>query len=290
MNILNFSGSNNVASSVQTLVQNVVNQYIVRPTGLIASQGVSGYVFDIIDDEEFSVDSDITDHYVEANYAIQDHIALRPEHFTLRGYVAELGDIFQYALTQIYQQVIGLPLVTSFAPVFTQQATKVYETSQQAVNNAGQVVYQAGSAYNLFAGLSTTATKQQNAFQYFYNLWQARVLCNVETPFAVFSNMSIERVRALQRGTSRTVSDFEVTFKKMRIIKNAVTTSAPVSNFNPEMEVFEISDSYTGRAADMVSQSVNTGQGSGSSVSPTGNMYTTGDLSRSWSIPGQVGA
>lgn len=73
-----------VVKSLSTLDQ----QAIVRPNNPPA--GIAGFLFDVDLNQRAELTSDITDHYVEANTAIQDHIALRPETVVLRGLVAEL--------------------------------------------------------------------------------------------------------------------------------------------------------------------------------------------------------
>src|SRR6185312_8744514 len=40
-----------------------------------------------------SLESDITDHYIENNTAIQDQIALKPVIITTHGFIGELNDI-----------------------------------------------------------------------------------------------------------------------------------------------------------------------------------------------------
>lgn len=215
---LNFnyaSGQGNILQDAKNLASSVVNQFIVRPLGSPNIIGVSGFVFDILDDEEISIDSDITDHYVEANYAVQDHIALRPVRFTLRGFVAEVVDDAPNALASIYSRIKGLESLGGLAPEFNVQDAQFYATVNDTVQKVTNVINQAKSIYQLFGDSSTTDNKQQKVFQYFYNMWKTRQLCQVETPFMVFDNMAIESVRALQSGASRFVSDFNITFKQI---------------------------------------------------------------------------
>lgn len=61
---------------------------LIRPQN--PPEGISGFLFDIIGDESISLESDITDNFLENNTAIQDQIALRPEIITVHGLVAEL--------------------------------------------------------------------------------------------------------------------------------------------------------------------------------------------------------
>jgi len=135
--------------------------------------GQYGFVFDIADEEQMYLDSEITDHYVEANYAVQDHIARRPERFMIRGFVAEMSDIFPATMLSLLTNIQSLSSIGGFLPTFAAQATQVYSKIADVASKAGQVLNQAQNVYDIFFSKSTTATKQQNAFNYFYNLWDA---------------------------------------------------------------------------------------------------------------------
>jgi len=220
--------STNVQSNVSTLpalVSNVTSQFIVRPTDNPSLIGVSGFIFDLIGTEEFSLDSDITDHYTENNSAIQDHIALRPEKFMLSGYVGELSNNFSNFFLNILTEAQSFGTVLGLAPKFSIQATQVYNSIAAVTSSVAAVVNQAQNIYSLFSGVSTTANKQQNAFQYFYNLWLSRQLCEVETPWGILQNMAIENVRVKQDEQTRIISDFTVTFKAIRFANTLSLTS-----------------------------------------------------------------
>ena len=216
MNDLNFSGTQTPIQSAKNLVDNVINQFIVRPQGGRPVIGAGGFVFDIIEDEEISIDSDITDHYVEANSAIQDHIALRAERFTLRGYVGELTDIFSNTAINTLLSITSLSSIGGFMPEFAAQAANVYTKISDVASKVGTVLNQAQNLFDLVQQKSTFSTKQQQAFQAFYSYWSTKQLLTVETPFVIFENMAIESIRSRQRGDTRDRSDFSITFKKMR--------------------------------------------------------------------------
>lgn len=289
MPYLDFSGSQGLIKNVGNLVSNVVNQFIVRPTGDPNKVGISGFVFDILDDEEVMMDSDITDHYVEDNYAVEDHIALRPIRFTLRGYIGELTDIFPNTFLSILTNIQSLSSIGSFLPAFTSQATQFYASIADKASQVGQIINQAKNLYDIFKFKSTNATKQQNAFQYFYVLRESRQLCDVETPFMLFKNMAIESVRALQKGDTKFITDFSITFKQIRTV-STVTYRNPESvgtleeNFNNLDNLNEINDfefpSQAGRCAEMSSEVVYKGQTAGESFDSDGSAVNTGLLSR----------
>ncbi|RTL04652.1 hypothetical protein EKK58_10100 [Candidatus Dependentiae bacterium] len=220
----------NPIQKVDNLVANVVNQYIVRPTGGNNTTGINGYVFDILDDEEVAIDSDITDHYVESNYAIQDHWAQRPLKLSVKGYVAELRDVFPNGLLGILMKIQSLQSIGGFLPRFASQATQIYAKTAAVVARAGEVVNQAKNISALMGQYSTTATRQQEAYKKFYDMWVSRQLCSVETPYGVFNNMAIESLRVIQRGNTKLVSDFEISFKQINTVSTKVTPALNVLN------------------------------------------------------------
>ena len=82
-------GTHIIRSDSVSIFQNLSTlqaQAIVRPQNPPA--GISGFLFDVAEDDEFSLQSEITDHYVEDNSAMQDNWAIRPEEITLTVVVA----------------------------------------------------------------------------------------------------------------------------------------------------------------------------------------------------------
>lgn len=224
------NNQSNVVQNVSNLVSNVVNQYIVRPTGDIPSTGISGFVFDVVAEEEVVMESEVTDHYVEDNYAVQDHVAQKPIMFTVKGFVAEISDIFPNTLLTMLTTIQALAPIGSYSTQFTTQANQVYNSISNAVSPIANYIAQAKNIYSILTNASTTATKQQAAYQTFKNFWLNRQLCTVETPFEVLTNMLIMRVAPMQDEMTRLISQFIVTFKQIRTV--STQTISPVIN-NP---------------------------------------------------------
>ena len=102
-----------VVKSLSTLEQKA----IVRPNN--PPPGIAGFLFDIVGDEWVELQSDITDHFVEDNTAINDQIALRPEQVTVRGIVAELtnaGAQPDAPIPPINPLPTNIPLQPQFTP------------------------------------------------------------------------------------------------------------------------------------------------------------------------------
>ena len=183
------------------------------------------YIFDTRSDEEINLESDITDNWVEDNSTMQDHIGLKPMLITLAGYVGELKNTPRNDVQAITQG--STPLISSFgflAPKLTTQAQYVlnranevygiYEKANRDVGRLEQVLKD--------VPVPDEASKQQQAFGRFYELWKTRQLCTVYTPFGVFNSMAILKVTANQGEESAFYSSFTVTFKEVRIASRLI--------------------------------------------------------------------
>jgi len=218
-------------NNLPVLVDNVTSQFIVTPP-TPNTIGVSGFIFDIIGNEDIMLDSDITDSFTETNISYQDQIALRPEQFTLSGYVGELVNDFSNQFTDVITALANFGIVPNQGPTLNAQDEQYYDQLALTAASINSIVNTAADIYSLFSAFSTTVTRQQNAFQYFYNLWLSRTLCQVETPWGTLENMAILNVRARQDEVTRLITDFSITFKAMRFANTTtalVTSTAPTS-------------------------------------------------------------
>lgn len=178
-----------------------------------------------------TVESDITDHYTEDNTAIQDQIALKPVTITTQGFIGELNDLAPNAAFQAAQVAAAkLSIVGAYAPELSITAQLAYNEAFFAYQTAANLVNNAVSAYNSINGtpagetvISGTGissipaqTQQQKYFQIFYGYWNSRTLFTLQTPWAIFTDMAIKSLRAIQSAETNVITDFEVTFKQIR--------------------------------------------------------------------------
>ena len=250
--------NDNVAANqttLPTLVSNVTSQFIVTPP-TPTTIGVSGYIFNIIGNEEFSCDAEITDSYTETNITYQDQIALRPEQFTLYGYVGEVVNQFSNSGVSLLTVLAIFGIVPGMGANFNTQDEQFYDKMALVQNNVNNAINLATSIFGLFSTVSTTVTKQQKAFSYFYNLWLSRTLCQVETPWGVMENMAILNVRARQDETTRLVSDFSVTFKAMRFASTTIGTQTSPATTSPTQSALPVPSTIGSPQATAVLQSV----------------------------------
>lgn len=179
-----------------------------------------------------SLTSEITDHFVEDNTVINDQIALKPEIITVQGFIGELNNIVPESLKPLRFAAEKLQILSAYTPALSISAQVAYNTAEQlyrtaqttkaaidswrTVNLSGQQVNVIGSNGLRDQRPNQTQTKQQVAFQQFYGYWRTRTLFTIQTPWAIFSNMAIQSLRAIQSEETRMITDFEITFKMMR--------------------------------------------------------------------------
>lgn len=200
--------------------------------GGLGTLGINGFIFDIAEESEISLESEITDHYIEDGSAVQDHIALRPERVTLRGYVGEMVYRKDGEKSFIRQASEKLTTIASYLPVVSEYADRIYNDIAR-INTEDEGLFSfstieklfdtGGDVYKAYRDINIPQDKQSEAFIYFEALRNSRKLLTVQTPYRYYTDMAIETVKFIQNPQSRDGSDVEVTLKKIRFAK--VTTS-----------------------------------------------------------------
>lgn len=223
MTTLDIQEASNLASFV-------ANQAIISPLGDPYTIGISGLIFDIVGRVSVKAAADVTDHFVEANYAIQDHVALKPLIVTMDGKAAELVNVFQpNVLQEIFSEITGLIPLAGLAPTFNIQDSQFYAEMNNIAQLGQNIVNTSSTAYQIFSAVATLVTRQQSVFQFLINMRNTRQLCTVETPFAIFENMIIEDLDCEQTEDTTKISDFSVRFKQILTV-NSVQGTAIVSS------------------------------------------------------------
>lgn len=164
--------------------------------------------------------SEITDHYVEDNVAVQDHIALKPLTVNVQGFVGELiSDQLDFRPGTNEQ----LNFYESKLTPLSQYAPDVHANVLRLRNTATRLAQTAELARDSYSNFKDglASTQQQDAFNLFYAYQQNRVLFTIQTPWAVFTNMAIETMRAIQNSESRFMTSFEMNFKQMNFVRTS---------------------------------------------------------------------
>lgn len=201
-----------------------LNQYVVTP---LLAFGIGGFVFDIEGEARVELNNEITDHYVENNSVVQDHIAVKPKKITLRNYVGELTSpgvpsSNTSAVNTVTQKLVQLGALVPALTAGAQQAQSIFQQSQNNSLTGGALVTAgAGTAANLYALvknlISSQSNKQQAAYQYFKAMRDTRQIFSIQTPFEFMTNMAIESIVAVQPEDSLYISNFAITLKEIRV-------------------------------------------------------------------------
>lgn len=239
----------------------------------------SALIFQYEGEQSMSLESDITDHYVEDNSPVQDQIAIKPEVYTTRGFIGELNDVLPAALQPLQKVANALVTIDAYTPQLSVTALLKFNEAVFAYENAASIANSAVAAFSslssLFgndtgeivngsgvftSGSPTAQNKQQVMFQQIYGYWNTKTLFNIQTPWAIFSNMAILNVKAVQDEETRMITDFQVTFKKIRTATTSITTVAGIS---------------AGRAATQSASLTNQGTSSGGSSTSLGSSISS---------------
>lgn len=174
-----------------------------------------GFLFHYEGEQSVSFQSDITDHYVEDNTAVQDQISLKPIIITTHGFIGELNDVPPYALALLKFAADKLTPIGPWAPKASVTAQLAYAEALQLYQTANVLKNAAVSAFNAITG-GKAQNLQQQAFNNFYGYYQSRTLFTVQTPWQTFPNMAIMSCRAVQDADTNSITDFDLQFKQIR--------------------------------------------------------------------------
>lgn len=172
----------------------------------------AGFLFHVIGEESLNYQADITDHYVEDNATMQDHIAQKPLTILLSGYISELNNVVPVELRTLKNIANKLELLGAYTPTITATALRAYNTADQVY----RAYKKTEDAYKTAIGGKGAVTKQAKAWNEFDTYFKNRTLFYVQTPWAKFKNMAIQTMRIVQSDTDKNSTDFEITFKQIR--------------------------------------------------------------------------
>ena len=189
---------------------------------IVAPENISGavYLFDTRDEEEATLESDITDHWVEDNTARQDHIGLKPITISLSGYVGELTNKLPVPLQPLKSAETVLSGTNPFLPQLTTQTQYILNRAQEVYGIYEKANETVSRLEDKLRGIEVpqSATKQEAIFMKFFDMWKSRTTSTIYTPFGAFESMAITNVTATQTGDTVYMSSFKIKFKQIRIV------------------------------------------------------------------------
>jgi hypothetical protein len=178
------------------------------------------FLFDIITNNDLVVEADITDQYVEDNTARQDHMALKPLEYTLRGFVSEKVFYRRQEITdKIADGLSKLQPIAILAPTVSNYASTVIAASSYVEASVNRYIKNINSIKSLFNKNKTVnITRQEQVAQDLIKLRDNRVLVNLDTPFGKFENYLVKSAKIEQEETT-TQSQVVVTVKEYRSVQ-----------------------------------------------------------------------
>lgn len=224
MSVLNSVGlvTNGISAGASALSLVGLTKALVTPDN--PPPGIAGFLFDIPETETVTHTAQITDNWVETNYAIQDHVAFEPVKITLTGKAAELVYKKSAAAKYIAQVIGRLGPLGVLQPSVSQKAAQYISEAERLFSAAESAVNEIGTLYDAVSGGQPKLNKQQKAFQTFETFFYGRARLTVQTPWKTYQNMIIETWSADQNAETVNESSFTVTFKQLKIVASEVNT------------------------------------------------------------------
>lgn len=174
--------------------------------------------FGIAENSTFTRKSQITTHYTEENYAINDHWAIEPIEYILSGLIGEV--IYRPSKNwanklqeKIPNYVKGLSVISPTFDNYTTSAINLTQAVEESYNRYKQLAKNA--LRSIGYGSSPTTSNQKKVADELNSLIDNKQLVTVYTPFGVLENMAILNA-SLTQEKSLYQSRLEVTLREWR--------------------------------------------------------------------------
>lgn len=177
--------------------------------------GIDGFLFDIQETDEISLNSQVTESYTEDNSAIADHITLEPIKIRLTGVVVELVQVTSKYEKFLQETIDRLKPLGILSPGMSASA-------QEHLTEATRLKSAASSALNIYNNLTDPdgvgKTKQEKAYAELENKWLNRGRITVQTNWKTFKNMIIESITFNQDEKTKHQTNITISFKEVRTV------------------------------------------------------------------------
>lgn len=200
-----------------------------------------GVYFDIIQEHSVSLQSQITENYMENNTAIADHIANAPIKVSLRGVSGEVVYVPSIteestqglseggALTKLYNFTNGKIGNVSYGSEKLTSIVQLLPPVDNITQLAKNAVTSIEASFNRYKKIIKDFTnpeiKEQKIRKIYRNLCTLRenkTALIVHTPYDIFDNMYIESI-TLRQGNIKYITDIELTLKQVYFSETETT-------------------------------------------------------------------
>ena len=206
--------------------QNITKGAIVSSNDTKAQPELAIY-FDIVSEDTISLQSQITDNYLENNEPVADHIANSPLTISLRGVAGELvyepasaEGVIDYLeekfnLSQKLQKFSILRAILPPVDNATYLARNMALYVGASINRYNEILKRYSSEYERQARL-------KNIYQELSSIWKSRQSLIVRTPYETFDNMYIQSLVLRQR-EQLFITDIEISLKQIYFVDTQTT-------------------------------------------------------------------
>ena len=162
--------------------------------------------------------SQITTHYTEANYAINDHWAVEPLTYKLSGLIGEViyrpsTNWSNKALARIKNYTAPLSIISPTFDSYTQSAINLTNQVEEVYKRYVQTAKKAIRSAGLSDSISTS--NQEFVFNQLNTLVDNRQFVTIYTPYGTYDNMAIIDVQINQDDTLY-MSKLDITLQQWR--------------------------------------------------------------------------
>ena len=212
-----------------------IHDYLQKQEDAIGSalflEGINNQIvlfekFGVCTQNNLSLKSEITNHYTEENYWINDHWAINPPQYTVSGLIGELIYTVPTGWAKKIESLYsysGLGLLSVISPVlgsYTSSVLNITRKVQSVVDKYSNIAKKAfNQFYNFLNKNNIKKTNQRKVLDTLESIMNNRQLVTVVTPYGTYNNLAIIAINIRQDQDSKYVSNLEVTFQKWRSVE-----------------------------------------------------------------------
>ena len=186
--------------------------------------------FDVVEEHSISLQSQITDNWLENNQAVNDYIANQPIVVSLRGLSGELvyePSTSSGILNEISNGLknrLGTSMVNklSVIPALYPPVSNITRLAQNAVVAVESSFNRYKKIINRFTSTTTQQQRLRKIYQDFSTLRENKTPLMVQTPFSTFDNMYIQSL-TLRQTNQLYIADIELSLKQLNFTDSEYT-------------------------------------------------------------------
>ena len=169
-----------------------------------------------------SLTSQITTHYTEENYHINDHWALEPDKFTLTGLIGEIiyrpsKNWSNKAEKAFIDYLKPLGVISPTFDSYTQSAINITNAVEESYRRYENIAKKALRTIGISENVKST--NQEFVISQLETLRENRQLVTIHTPYGKYTDMAIVAINANQEN-SKYQSSLEIQLQKWRTVKS----------------------------------------------------------------------